>query len=40
MGMNVFVGLRYAVWGDGERSSADIADAVNALLAKGIAARR
>ncbi|QFT76914.1 TetR/AcrR family transcriptional regulator [Erythrobacter sp. THAF29] len=40
MGMNVFVGLRYAVWGDGERSSSEIADAVNGLLAKGIAERR
>lgn len=38
MGMNVFIGLRYAVWGDGERSAKDIASRVNTLLAKGIAA--
>lgn len=40
MGMNVFVGLRYAVWDDAradKRSPQDIASAVNALLAKGIA---
>ena len=36
MGMNVFVGLRYAVWGDGQRSSQDIAAAVNRLLAQGV----
>ncbi|MBD2842740.1 TetR/AcrR family transcriptional regulator [Erythrobacter rubeus] len=42
MGMNVFVGLRYAVWADkGEaRPSDEIASAVNALLAKGIARRK
>ena len=39
MGMNVFVGLRYAVWADGERSSQEVADAVNELLANGIAKR-
>ncbi|MBV7265000.1 TetR/AcrR family transcriptional regulator [Erythrobacter ani] len=39
MGMNVFVGLRYAVWSDNEdvRTSVEIAGAVNALLANGIA---
>ena len=40
MGMNVFVGLRYVVWDDAsadERSPQEIAAAVNALLAKGIA---
>ena len=39
MGMNVFVGLRYAVWGDAgpdSHSPDDIAKAVNTLLAKGI----
>ncbi|QUL36679.1 TetR/AcrR family transcriptional regulator [Erythrobacter sp. JK5] len=41
MGMNVFVGLRYAVWGEGEAPvAADaIAARVNALLANGIARR-
>ena len=40
MGMNVFVGLRYAVWDYGrsaEFSPTAIAAAVNTLLAKGIA---
>lgn len=36
MGMNVFVGLRYAVWGDGDPD--EIATEVNALVARGIAA--
>lgn len=39
MGMNVFVGLRFAVWGDSEpdaRSPEELAKAVNALLADGI----
>ncbi|MEM8724364.1 MAG: TetR/AcrR family transcriptional regulator [Pseudomonadota bacterium] len=41
MGMNVFVGLRYAVWADegGARSPDDVAAVVNSLLAKGIARR-
>lgn len=38
MGMNVFLGLRYGVWGD-ERAPADIADAVAAMIADGLAAR-
>jgi len=39
MGMNVFVGLRYAVWADdaAPRSPEDVAAKVNTLLAKGIA---
>ena len=39
MGMNVFVGLRYVVWGDGgqAQSPEKIAGAVNDLLARGIA---
>ncbi|MEM9501643.1 MAG: TetR/AcrR family transcriptional regulator [Pseudomonadota bacterium] len=43
MGMNVFVGLRYVVWGDeherrdGTRSPAGVAKGVNELLARGIA---
>ncbi len=39
MGMNVFVGLRYVVWGSDHkpRSPAEVAAAVNTLLAKGIA---
>ena len=39
MGMNVFVGLRFAVWEQGSASTAgpdDIAKAVNTVLAKGI----
>lgn len=42
MGMNVFVGLRYVVWGeDGarHRSPEEVAKAVNDLLARGIARR-
>ncbi|WP_427968570.1 TetR/AcrR family transcriptional regulator [Altererythrobacter sp.] len=37
MGMNVFVGLRYSVWGDGSEDPADIAAQVNDLIARGIA---
>lgn len=40
MGMNVFVGLRYVVWGEdgaGHRSPEEVAKAVNDLLARGIA---
>jgi AcrR family transcriptional regulator len=42
MGMNVFVGLRYAVWGDSSgrddkaQSVEDVAGAVNALVARGL----
>lgn len=36
MGMNVFLGLKYAIW-SGDRSTADIAAVANALLEKGIA---
>jgi AcrR family transcriptional regulator len=40
MGMNVFVGLRYAVWGeknsDKTRTADEVAGAVNDLLARGI----
>ncbi len=42
MGMNVFVGLRYVVWGEGDKpapSAETVAKGVNRLLAKGIAAR-
>ncbi len=40
MGMNVFVGLRYVVWGAGEAMSAEaVAEGVNRLLAEGIARR-
>lgn len=40
MGINVFVGLRYVVWGQGDEPDADaIASAVNRLLAEGIARR-
>jgi len=38
MGMNVFLGLRYAIWGeDGEWSSTEVAQAANDLLARGLA---
>jgi hypothetical protein len=42
MGMNVFVGLRYAVWDDRDaadgtqRSLDEVAAAVNALVARGL----
>lgn len=45
MGMNVFVGLRYAVWNDRDAASGaaksleEVAAAVNALVAEGLAAR-
>lgn len=40
MGMNVFLGLRYAIWGEGEAwDAAEIAAKANDLLARGIAAR-
>ena len=40
MGMNVFVGLRYVVWGAGEEMGAEAAaQGVNHLLAEGIARR-
>ncbi len=37
MGMNVFLGLRYAVWGD-EMTADEIADRANAMVAHGIGA--
>lgn len=38
MGMNVFLGLRYAIWArPGDPDTAEVADAANALLANGIA---
>ena len=38
MGMNVFLGLRYAIWGEDQSwNAADIARHANALLANGIA---
>ena len=38
MGMNVFVGLRFAVWGEADRDPSldEVAQGVNRLLAKGI----
>lgn len=40
MGINVFVGLRYAVWGEGQELGAEaVAEGVNRLLAEGIARR-
>lgn len=39
MGMNVFLGLRFAIWKrDGDPGPGDVAAAANAFLAKGIAA--
>ena len=40
MGMNVFLGLRYAVWNDGEIPAEKVAAVAHDLLARGIAARR
>jgi AcrR family transcriptional regulator len=37
MGMNVFVGLRFAIWGKGNRTPEEIAAIVNDMLANGIA---
>jgi AcrR family transcriptional regulator len=39
MGMNVFVGLRYVVWGEGDMSPEAVAARVNRLLAEGIRRR-
>ncbi len=36
MGINVFVGLRYAVWGAGNEKMSDLAEAVNRMLSEGI----
>ena len=36
MGMNVFVGLRYVVWGGAEMSPDEVAAGVNRLLAEGV----
>ncbi len=38
MGMNVFLGLRYAIWADDETPN-DVAERTNALLKEGIAKR-
>ncbi|QZD92085.1 TetR/AcrR family transcriptional regulator [Qipengyuania xiapuensis] len=38
MGMNVFLGLRYAIWRrEGDPGSAEVAASANALLARGVA---
>ncbi len=37
MGMNVFLGLRYAIWrGDGDPDAAEVAEAANLMLQQGI----
>lgn len=36
MGMNVFLGLRYGVWGE-DRTPDDVADTIAAMLARGLA---
>ena len=37
MGMNVFLGLRYAIWhGDGDPDAAEVAEAANKMLQQGI----
>lgn len=37
MGMNVFLGLRYAIWGQGRDDPAEVARTANDFLANGIA---
>ncbi len=39
MGMNVFVGLRYVVWGGVDKGPEEVAAGVNRLLAEGVARR-
>ena len=39
MGMNVFVGLRYVVWGGADKSPDAVAAGVNRLLAEGVLKR-
>ena len=39
MGMNVFVGLRYIVWGAAEITAEEVAAGVNRLLAEGVLRR-
>ena len=39
MGMNVFLGLRYAIWSD-DRSAEQIASLANSILREGIVAQR
>ncbi len=39
MGMNVFAGLRFAVWGKQDRSPEEVAATVNRLLAEGLLRR-
>lgn len=39
MGMNVFVGLRYVVWGKAEMGPDEVAEGVNRLLAEGVLRR-
>ena len=39
MGMNVFVGLRYVVWGGAEMGPEEVAAGVNRLLAEGVMKR-
>ncbi|ASJ92201.1 TetR/AcrR family transcriptional regulator [Porphyrobacter sp. CACIAM 03H1] len=39
MGMNVFVGLRYIVWGEAEMGPDEVAAGVNRLLAEGLLRR-
>jgi AcrR family transcriptional regulator len=39
MGINVFVGLRYVVWGDAPVAADEVAAGVNRLIAEGIARR-
>jgi len=39
MGMNVFVGLRYVVWGGAEMSPDEVAAGVNRLLSEGVLRR-
>jgi AcrR family transcriptional regulator len=39
MGMNVFAGLRYVVWGGGDKTPDEVAAGINRLLAEGVLRR-
>ena len=39
MGMNVFLGLRYAIWGKGDWSAEEVAGVANELVARGLGRR-
>lgn len=39
MGMSVFAGLRYVVWGEGDMTPNEVTAGVNRLLAEGLLRR-